>query len=46
MSEHRPHASSAIDVPVYEPDYPPVLARYDAPAGGWGALRTTAHALR
>ena len=46
MSEHRPHASSAVDAPVHEPDAPPVFSRYDAPAGGWGALRATAHALR
>jgi molybdopterin-dependent oxidoreductase alpha subunit len=27
-------------------DGPPVFAPYNAPAGGWGALRATAHALR
>jgi molybdopterin-dependent oxidoreductase alpha subunit len=42
MSEHPP-VSAAV---VREPEGPPVFARYDAPAGGWGALRATARALR
>jgi molybdopterin-dependent oxidoreductase alpha subunit len=46
MSEHPQVASSAFDAPVREPDGPPVFARYDAPAGGWGALHATARALR
>ena len=46
MSEHPPHASLSVDAPVHEPDGPPVFAPYNAPAGGWGALRATAHALR
>jgi hypothetical protein len=45
VSKHRPHASTAVDAPAHEPDGPPVFAPYDAPAGGWGALRATAHAL-
>ena len=45
MSEHHP-VISAVDAVVHEPEGPPVFARYDAPAGGWGALRATAHALR
>jgi len=46
MSKHSRVFSSAVDAPVHEPDGPPVFAPYDAPAGGWGALRATAHALR
>ena len=46
MSEHSPAATSAFDAPVREPDGSPVFAPYDAPAGGWGALRATARALR
>jgi hypothetical protein len=42
MSEHP----SVVDAPVDEPEGPAVFAPYDAPAGGWGALRATAHALR
>ena len=45
MSAHPP-VSSPVDAVVHEPEGPPVFARYDAPAGGWGALRATARALR
>jgi molybdopterin-dependent oxidoreductase alpha subunit len=45
MSEHPPVAS-VVDAVVREPEGAPVFARYDAPAGGWGALRATARALR
>ena len=46
MGEHPPVVTSAFDAPVRELDGPPVFAPYDAPAGGWGALRATARALR
>ncbi len=34
------------DVPANEPTGKPVFAPYNPPAGGWGALRATAKALR
>jgi molybdopterin-dependent oxidoreductase alpha subunit len=45
MSVHPP-VTSAVDAVVHEPEGPPVFAPYDAPAGGWGALRATAQVLR
>jgi formate dehydrogenase major subunit len=38
--------SPAADVPANEPAGKPVFAPYNPPAGGWGALRATARALR
>ena len=46
MSDERPVPSSPADVPANEPAAPPVFAPYNPPAGGWGALRATARALR
>jgi hypothetical protein len=45
MSAHPP-VTSAVDAVVHEPEGPPVFSAYDAPAGGWGALRATAQVLR
>jgi molybdopterin-dependent oxidoreductase alpha subunit len=45
MSAH-PRVISPADAVVHEPEGPPVFAQYDAPAGGWGALRATARVLR
>ncbi|MEA2774867.1 MAG: hypothetical protein QOF90_273, partial [Acetobacteraceae bacterium] len=45
MSEHPP-VTSPVDAVVHEPEVGPVFAPYDAPAGGWGALRATAQVLR
>src|SRR6266850_626399 len=47
MSNHP--TSSSIDKPsvqVNEPEAGAVFEPYESPAGGWGALRATAHALR
>ena len=41
-----PPVTSSVDAVVHEPEGPPVFAQYDAPAGGWGALRATAQVLR
>ena len=43
----RPTSSiSKQGVQVNEPEAGAVFAPYDSPAGGWGALRATAQALR
>src|SRR5271167_4345249 len=47
MSEQSP--SSSADKPgvrVTEPEAGPVFEPYESPAGGWGALRAVAQALR
>jgi len=47
MSNHP--TSSSIDKPsvqVNEPEAGAEFEPYESPAGGWGALRATAHALR
>ena len=46
MSDHPPLPSSTPDSPDSGADGPPVFAPYNPPAGGWGALRATARALR
>jgi len=46
MSDEPPVPSSPADVPANEPAGTPVFAPYNPPAGGWGALRATARALR
>jgi molybdopterin-dependent oxidoreductase alpha subunit len=46
MSEEPSPAAAAADSPANEPTGMPVFAPYDPPAGGWGALRATARALR
>jgi formate dehydrogenase major subunit len=46
MSEQPPLPSSRSDVPDNESADKPVFAPYNPPAGGWGALRATARALR
>jgi molybdopterin-dependent oxidoreductase alpha subunit len=38
--------SSATETAVTEPAGGPVFEPYESPAGGWGALQATAHALR
>src|ERR1700757_4987177 len=46
MTEHVPSPSSPDNTPDRELDEKPVFAPYNPPAGGWGALRATARALR
>ena len=46
MSEEPAPASSATDSSDHDPAAAPVFAPYNPPAGGWGALRATARALR
>jgi molybdopterin-dependent oxidoreductase alpha subunit len=46
MINQSPPSSSAADTPDHEQDERPVFAPYNPPAGGWGALRATANALR
>ena len=46
MSDESAVPSSPADSPDPEPAAPPVFAPYNPPAGGWGALRATARALR
>ena len=46
MSNQPPLPSSPPDSPDPGPAAPPVFAPYNPPAGGWGALRATAKALR
>ena len=46
MTEQSPPPSAGADIPDHEPEVPPVFAPYNPPAGGWGALRATARALR
>jgi molybdopterin-dependent oxidoreductase alpha subunit len=46
MSDQRSLPPSPADVPANEPADKPVFAPYNPPAGGWGALRATARALR
>ncbi len=46
MSNTPTPTSEAIDDVQPKPDVLPSFAPYDAPAGGWGALRATAQALR
>jgi hypothetical protein len=45
MSEEPSLPSSPADSPDHEAGKP-VFAPYNPPAGGWGALRATANALR
>jgi formate dehydrogenase major subunit len=45
MTDQSPPPSAA-DIPDNESTTPPVFAPYNPPAGGWGALRATARALR
>jgi molybdopterin-dependent oxidoreductase alpha subunit len=42
----QPPPSITGDIPDHKPAAPPVFAPYNPPAGGWGALRATAKALR
>src|ERR1700751_2977004 len=44
MNDEAPTSPAPAD--GHEPDPRPVFAPYDPPAGGWGALRATAEALR
>ncbi|MGB8898563.1 MAG: FdhF/YdeP family oxidoreductase [Methylocella sp.] len=46
MSDQRSLPPSPADGPANEPADKPVFAPYNPPAGGWGALRATARALR
>ncbi len=46
MSDQPPVPSLPADVPANESAEKPVFAPYNPPAGGWGALRATANALR
>ena len=46
MSKQPTLPSSPADGPDHEPADIPVFAPYNPPAGGWGALRATARALR
>src|SRR5882672_7073832 len=47
MSNHPPSPSMAKPgIEVSEPEVGAVFEPYESPAGGWGALRATAHALR
>jgi molybdopterin-dependent oxidoreductase alpha subunit len=46
MSNQPSLPPSPADVPANEPAGKPVFAPYNPPAGGWGALRATARALR
>ena len=46
MSDQPSLPASPADVPANEPAGKPVFAPYNPPAGGWGALRATARALR
>jgi anaerobic selenocysteine-containing dehydrogenase len=46
MTDQSPPPSAGGDIPDHEPTAPPVFAPYSPPAGGWGALRATARALR
>ncbi|HEY4114392.1 MAG TPA: FdhF/YdeP family oxidoreductase, partial [Rhizomicrobium sp.] len=46
MNKQPSIPSSQAEVHVPEPTDMPVFAPYDPPAGGWGALRATARALR
>ena len=47
MSDQPPSSSAGKpSVPVNEPEAGPVFEPYESPAGGWGALRAVALALR
>jgi hypothetical protein len=46
MTEQSPLSSAGTDIPDHEPGVPHVFAQYSPPAGEWGALPTTARALR
>ena len=46
MSDEPAVPSSPINSPDPGATAPPVFAPYNPPAGGWGALRATARALR
>ena len=46
MSDQPSLPPSPADAPANEPAGKPVFAPYNPPAGGWGALRATARALR
>ncbi len=46
MSDRPPVPSSPAGNPDPGAAAPPVFAPYNPPAGGWGALRATANALR
>ena len=47
MSDQRPSSPvSKPSVHVKEPEAGPVFEPYESPAGGWGALRAVAQALR
>jgi molybdopterin-dependent oxidoreductase alpha subunit len=46
MTDKSPLLPAAAGIPDHEPAAPPVFAPYSPPAGGWGALRATARALR
>ncbi len=46
MSDQPSLASSLADSPGHDAAATPVFAPYNPPAGGWGALRATARALR
>jgi formate dehydrogenase major subunit len=45
MSEWPSRPSSPVDIPDHEAEKP-IFTPYNPPAGGWGALRATAKALR
>jgi molybdopterin-dependent oxidoreductase alpha subunit len=45
MTDKSPFAATAAAIPD-QPAAPPVFAPYNPPAGGWGALRAVAKALR
>jgi molybdopterin-dependent oxidoreductase alpha subunit len=46
MTDQSPLPSADADIPGHQETAPPVFAPYSPPAGGWGALRAVAKALR
>ena len=46
MTDPSPPLSSVAEISDQEPAEKPAFAPYNPPAGGWGALRATARALR
>jgi molybdopterin-dependent oxidoreductase alpha subunit len=46
MTDQSPLPSTAADISDHQPAAPPIFAPYSPPAGGWGALRATAKAMR
>src|ERR1700751_6214700 len=46
MTDQSPLPSAGADISDHQTVAPPVFAPYSPPAGGWGALRALAKALR